>query len=389
MPVPVLPDPPESSPPESSPPEVIVVGAGVAGLGVAWRLAEAGVRVLVLDRGAAGRGATWAAAGMLAPAAELGFEELDLYALSQESLARWPGFAADLRAATGVDVGLRTEGTLVVADDRDSLAALRRLFAFQTAQGAPVAWLSGEAAREAEPLLSPRVPGAVWSPDDHQVDNRALAGALVAAVRVAGGEIREHAAVASVVPDADRPAVVLASGERIAARAVVLAAGAWSRGVGGLAPVPVRPVKGQMLSLAMTDAVRLGVTVRGPRAYLVPKPDGRLVVGATSEERGYDAAVTAGGLFRVLDGALRVVPGVEELDVVETWAALRPASRDHAPLLGRTAAPGVVAATGHYRHGVLLAPVTADEVAADVRALLAGSGETRPRLAPFSPLRFP
>ena len=366
-----------------------MIGAGAAGLGVAWRLAASGARVVVVDRGTAARGATWAAAGMLAPSAEIGFEELDLYTLGRESLARWPAFAADLLAATGIDVGLRTEGTLVVADDRDSLVALRRLFRFQSEQGAPVEWLSGEAAREVEPLLSPRIPGAVFSPGDHQVDNRALAAALVAAVRGAGGEIREHAAVAAVEPDADRPAVVLGTGERIVARVVVLAAGAWSRCIGGLVAVPVRPVKGQMLSLRMTDDVRVGVCVRGPAAYLVPKPDGRLVVGATSEERGDDTAVTAGGLYRILDGAVAVVPGIEELDVVETWAGLRPASRDHAPLLGRTAAPGVVAATGHYRHGVLLAPVTADEVAADVRALLAGSGETRPRLAPFSPLRFP
>ena len=368
--------------------DVVVVGAGVAGLGVAWRLAHSGLDVTVLDRGAAGRGATWAAAGMLAPSAEIGFEELDLYALGLESLARWPAFAADLRTATGIDVGLRTEGTLVVADDRDSLAALRRLFQFQQAQGVAVEWLSGEAAREVEPLLSARVPGAVFAPGDHQVDNRALAGALVAAVRGAGGEIREGAAVEAVEPDAARPAVRLAGGERIEARAVVLAAGAWTRGLGGLAPVPVRPVKGQMLSLRMTGALALRVTVRGPDAYLVPKGDGRLVVGATSEEMGDDTAVTAGGLYRLLEGAVAVVPGVEEMEVVETWAGLRPASRDHAPLLGRTSAPGVVAATGHYRHGVLLAPVTADEVAAEVQALLAGVSETRPLLRPFSPLRF-
>ncbi|HEX8386580.1 MAG TPA: glycine oxidase ThiO [Rubricoccaceae bacterium] len=368
--------------------DVVVVGAGAAGLGVAWRLAQAGVTVVVLDRGPAGRGATWAAAGMLAPSAEIGFEELDLYALGRESLARWPAFAADLQAATGVDVGLRTEGTLVVADDRDSLAALRRLFAFQQQQGVAVEWLSGEAAREAEPLLSPRVPGAVFSPADHQVDNRALAGALVAAVRAAGGEVREGAAVEAVEPDADRPAVRLAGGERLEARAVVLAAGAWSRNVGGLVPVPVRPVKGQMLSLQMTGTSALSVTVRGPRAYLVPKPDGRLVVGATSEDVGDNTAVTAGGLYRLLEGAVAVVPGVEEMDVVETWAGLRPASRDHAPILGRTAAPGVLAATGHYRHGVLLAPVTADEVAAETLAVLAGTAETRPLLAPFSPKRF-
>ncbi len=369
-------------------PDVLVVGAGVAGLGVAWRLAQSGLAVTVLDRGAPGRGATWAAAGMLAPTVELGFEELDLYALSRESLARWPAFAAELETATGLSVGLRTDGTLVVADDRDSLLRLRRLFDFQQAHGAPVEWISGEAAREREPLLSPRIPAAVWSPTDHQVDNRRLAEALVAAVEAAGGTIRHGAPVAAVRPDAARPAVVLDTGERLEARAVVIAAGAWTASIAGVVPAPVRPVKGQMLSLRQTDSVRLSVTVRGPDAYLVPKPDGRLVVGATSEERGYDTAVTAGGLYRILEGAVAVVPGIEELDVIETWAGLRPASRDHAPVLGRTAAPGIAVATGHFRHGILLTPVTADEVAADVRAMLAGSPETRPLLRPFSPLRF-
>ena len=367
------------------PTDVIVVGAGAAGLGVAWRLAQSGLEVLVLERGESVRGATWAAAGMLAPASEIGFEELDLYALGRESLARWPTFAADLAAATGIDVGLRTEGTLVVANDRDSLRALRRLFAFQNDHRVPVVWLSGEDARGLEPLLSPRVAGAILSPTDHQVDNRALARALVAAVTDAGATIREWASVASVEPDASRPAVRLRTGERLEARSVVLAAGAWSR---ALAPLPVRPVKGQMLSLRQTEALTLRFTIRGPAAYLVPKPDGRLVVGATSEELG-DTAVTAGGLYRILEGAVGIVPGVEEMELVETWAGLRPASRDHAPILGRTAAPGVVVATGHYRHGILLAPVTADEVAAEVRAMLAGSAETRPQLAPFSPLRFP
>ena len=362
-----------------------MVGAGVAGLGVAWRLAQRGWTVTVLDRGAAGRGTSWAAAGMLAPAAEIGFEELDLYALGRESLARWPAFAAELEAAAGVSVGLDTTGTLVVADDRDSAAALRRLFAFQQAHGAPVEWLSADEALEREPMLSPRVPAAVWSPDDHQVDNRAVVAALVAACRAAGVELREHAEVARVESG---PALRLADGARVEAEAVVVAAGAWIAELGGLAPAPpVRPVKGQALSVRMTDALRVRHTIRGPRAYLVPKPDGRLVVGATSEELGFDTAVTAGGLYRLLDGAVRVLPAIEELDVVETWAGLRPASRDHAPLLGRTAVPGVHVATGLYRHGLLLLPAVSAAVADEVEAAHAGR-EPAPALAPFSPSRF-
>jgi glycine oxidase len=182
--------------------------------------------------------------------------------------------------------------------------------------------------------------------------------------------------------------VVLDDGARVAARAVVLAAGAWVRGVEGLAPLPpVRPVKGQALALRMAGPLTLRHVIRGPRAYLVPKADGRLVVGATSEELGFDERVTAGGLYRILEGAVELVPAVEELAFEAAWAGLRPAARDGAPLLGR-AAPGVFLAAGHYRHGVLLAPVTADEVAREVEAALAGTGETSPWLAPFSPGRF-
>ena len=370
--------------------DAVVVGGGVVGMSVAWRMAQRGRRVALVERGALGRGATWAAAGMLAPAAELGFEELDLYALGRESLGRWPAFAREVEAATGRPVGYRDEGTIVVADDRDSAAALRRLYRFQREHGAPVAWWTGDEAADAEPLLSPRLPAAVWSPDDHQVDNRLLADALAVAVRGAGVEVREREAVEAVRPDGERPSVRLADGTRLEARAVVLAAGAWSAGLEGLSPgPPVRPVKGQTLSLRMTDGPALTHVVRGPDAYLVPKGDGRLVVGATSEELGHDIEVTAGGLYRVLEGAVEVVPGVEEMAVIETWAGLRPASRDHAPLLGPSAHPGVVYATGHYRHGVLLAPATADLVADAVEGLLGGRDETARLREPFSPLRFP
>ena len=369
--------------------EVVVVGAGVAGLGVAWELAERGRRVLVLDAGEAGRGASWAAAGMLAPAAEVGFDELDLYALGRESLGRWPAFARRLAAASGLDLGYRAEGTLVVADDRDSARALRRLFQFQRGHGVPVEWLTGDEAAELEPLVSPRLPAAVWSPDDHQVDPRAVVAALRRAVEAAGGVVREHVRVGRVVPDPEAPAVETAGGP-LAARAVVVAAGVGSAGLGLDPAPPVRRVKGQALALRLDPERGLDLrrVVRGPDAYLVPKADGRLVVGATSEDGVTDGRVTAGGLFRLLEGAVAVVPGVEDMELVETWAAHRPASRDHAPLLGRSPHPGVFYATGHYRHGVLLAPVTAEEVAAEVDRQLDGGAETAPVLAPFSPLRF-
>ncbi|WP_412063040.1 glycine oxidase ThiO [Rubrivirga sp. IMCC45206] len=369
--------------------DVAVIGGGIAGLGVAWALAERGRRVVLFEGDTVGRGASWAAAGMLAPSAELGFEELDLYALSSESLRRWPDFARRLHAASGVDLGYRDAGTLVVADDRDSARALRRLFEFQSRHGASVEWLSGDDARDLEPLLSPRLPAAIFSSDDHQVDNRAVVRALARAARGAGADIREAAPVVAIVPDAECPRVRLANGAEVAAHAVVLAAGAWSAGVEGLTPAPaVRGVKGQALALRSAPGVELTYTVRGPDAYLVPKADGRLVVGATSEDGVRGGGVTAGGLYRLLEGAVELVPGVEELAFEEAWASFRPASRDHAPLLGQSPHPGVFYATGHYRHGVLLAPVTAAEVAAEVDRALAGTPAVADVLAPFSPRRF-
>ena len=367
-------------------PSVVIIGGGTIGLAIGWEVAKAGAAVTLFDRGDVGRGTSWLAAGMLAPDAEIGFEEIDLYRLSRESLARWPLFAHELEKATGQTIDYRDEGTLVVADDRDSAEALRRLYRFQKEQGLAVEWLTGTEALEIEPFLAPRLAAAVFAPGDHQVDNRRLLTALRAAFLEAGGTLRERTSVQALVPDAAHPAVVLENGERVEAEVIVVAAGVWSGGIGGLEPAarpPVRPVKGQMIELKVERPFSLQHVVRGPDAYLAPKSDGRLLVGATTEEMGFDTRVTAGGLYRLLEGAWEVVPGIYDLPVEDTWAGLRPGSRDHAPLSGRSAAPGILFATGHYRHGVLLTPVTAQEIA---RLVL--SGETSSWLEPFSPRRF-
>ncbi len=370
---------------------VVIIGGGAIGLAVGWRIARAGRAVTLFERGEAGRGTSWLAAGMLAPDAEIQFEEEALYALSRESLRRWPAFAADLEEAAGHGVDYRTEGTFVVADDRDSAEALRRLYDFQQARGLAVEWLSGPEALEREPFLAPRLSAAVFAPEDHQVDNRRVLKALRTAFEKAGGTLREHAPIRAVEPDDEAPSVVTEEGERVEAKQVVVAAGVWSGQIEGLpkgAQPAVRPVKGQMIELQMRRPFGLKHVVRGPGAYLAPKSDGRLLVGATTEERGFDTEVTAGGLFQLLEGAWEVVPGILDLAVTDTWAGLRPASRDHGPLLGRhPAAPGVVFATGHYRHGILLTPVTAEAVARLVLGEGAG-GETSPLIAPFSPARF-
>ncbi len=365
---------------------VVIVGGGSIGLAIGWQLCLAGIETYVLERGEAGRGASWAAAGMLAPESEMGFEDEAIYQLSRESMRRWPAFVQQLEVASGVDVDYRTEGILRVADDRDAAEALRRYYDFQRTQGLAVEWLTGAEAREIEPYLAPRLPAAVFSKADHQVDNRLLASALQAAFVKAGGTLSTHTAVQSILAETDAPVVVTADGARIEASCVVLAAGAWSRRIEGLVPdarPPVRPVKGQMIQMQMALPFDLQHVVRGPDAYLVPKSNGRLLLGATMEERGFDTSVTAGAMYDLLDAAWKMVPGIYDLEVTETWAGLRPASRDNEPLLGGTADPRIVFATGHYRNGILLIPVTAEEI-----CRLVHTGETSQWLVPFSPLRF-
>lgn len=365
---------------------VLIVGGGVIGLAIGWELARTGQPVHIFDRDAVGHGTSWLAAGMLAPDAEIQFEEIELYHFNRESLRRWPAFAAAVEAASGQAVDYRDDGTLLVADDRDSAEALRRRYDFQRAHGLDVSWLTGAEALEIEPFLAPRLSAAVFAPSDHQVDNRRLIQALRTAFEKSGGIVHEHTAIQAVVPDANAPAVVTAAGDIVAGSHVLVAAGVWSRNFDGLSPEarpPVRPVKGQMLELRIERPFGLRHVVRGPDAYLAPKSDGRLLVGATSEERGFDTDVTAGGLYKVLEGAWEVVPGIYDLPVTNTWAGLRPGSRDHAPLLGTSADPGILFATGHYRHGILLAPLTAQEM-----ARLVVTGETSAWIAPFSPQRF-
>lgn len=363
---------------------VLIIGGGTIGLSIGWQLAQAGRDVHLFERDVAGRGASWAAAGMLAPDAEIQFEDRALYSLSRESLRRWPDFVLDLEKESGQPVDYRAEGTLIVADDRDGAEALRRHYNFQRAQGLSVDWLTGSEALEIEPFLAPRLSAAVFAPSDHQVDNRRLVEALRMAFASRGGRLHEQARVEAIVPDEKQPAVVLEAGARVEGSVVIVAAGAWSRQVGGLETLPpVRPVKGQMIALQMHRPFGLRHVVRGPQAYLAPKSDGRLLIGATNEEMGFDTKVTAGGIYQLLEGAWDIVPGIYDLPVTETWAGLRPGSRDHAPLLGHADSPGVIFATGHYRHGILLTPITAQEIA---RLVL--HGETSAWLAPFSPLRF-
>jgi glycine oxidase len=369
-------------------PNIVIIGAGVIGLGIAWRLVARGVPVTVFDKGAAGAGASHAAAGMLAACCEAEPGEDALITLGRESQARWPAFAAELEPASGMEVGLRSEGTLVVALTADDQARLNHQLVFQQKLGLPLQWISAAETRRREPHLAGKLAGAVFSPEDTQVDNRKLAAALRRAAEAAGASIREHQAVSAISSHAGRvDGVVLADGTKVAADMVVLAAGAWSRGIAGLAPElrpPVRPIKGQMLALRMEAAAPLlSHVVWAPGAYLVPRQDGRLLIGATVEEKGYDASLTAGGILTLLEAAWRAVPAVEELPIDEMWVGHRPGSRDDAPILGAGPIEGLVYATGHHRNGILLTPITADAIA---RLVLDGMAE--PAIRPFGIERF-
>jgi len=348
-------------------PRVAIIGAGVVGLGIAWRLAGRAA-VTVFDRGAAGSGASHAAAGMLAACCEAEPGEEDLVALGRDSQARWPAFAEELLRASGIDVELRREGTLVLALTADDQAEIGHRLEFQRRLGLPLEWLSAAATRAREPHLAGKIAGALFSPEDHQVDNRKLAQALRIAAEASGATIHEHRPVKEISLQGGRAkGVVLDDGTTVPADLVVLAAGAWSRGIGGLPPdrrPPVRPVKGQMLALKMDAAAPLlNHVLWAPGAYLVPRRDGRLIVGGTVEEKGFDETITAGGMLTLLEAAWRAVPAVEELPIAEIWVGHRPGSRDDAPILGRGPLGGLFYATGHHRNGILLAPVTADAMA--------------------------
>jgi glycine oxidase len=289
---------------------------------------------------------------------------------------------------SGIDVELRREGILHLALTADDQAEIAQRLEFHRRLDLPLEWLSAAATRAREPHLAGKIAGALFSPEDHQVDNRKLVQALRVAAEAAGATICEHRPVKEIVVQGGRAKGVLLQDQTVAAAdIVVLAAGAWSRGIAGLPPdgrPPVRPLKGQMLTLRMDAAAPLiSHVVWAPGAYMVPRRDGRLIVGATVEEKGFDETITAGGVLTLLEAAWRAVPAVEDLPIEEICVGHRPGSRDDAPILGRGPLEGLFYATGHHRNGILLAPVTADAMA---RLIL--DDVVEPAIQPFGLERF-
>ena len=351
--------------------DVIVVGAGVIGLAIAWRCAQRGLGVIVIDGDtpAAGRspdaeaataaadaartisaapaGAWHTAAGMLAPVTELHYEGRDLLTLNVESAMRYPAFAAELADVTGSDIGYRSCGTVQVAWDSADLADLRALHAFQASLGVTSELLTSRELRRVSPTLAAALPGGLWAADDHQVDNRRLRAALLTAARKAGADVRSGTVARIDVIDDRVVGVTLSDGTRLTADHTVLAAGAWSRGIDGLPEdvrPPVRPVKGQTLRLQATPDFLTHVvrgSVKGHHVYVVPRANGELVVGASSEEAGFDVRPRAGAVYELLRDATTLIPELSEATFTEVSTSVRPGSPDNAPLIGPTRLGGL------------------------------------------------
>ncbi len=371
---------------------IIIIGGGVIGLGIGWQLAKTGADVTIHERGQVGRGASWAAGGMLGPIAEAHIDELDLLKLSNQSLDRYPEWVNELETETEMRIGYRAEGTLIIGIQPDDKYQLEHAYNLYKDLGLHVEWLNGDEARKIEGALSPYVTAAIRCETDHQVDNRLMSQALQRAYEARGGVIHHNSPVRRIVIENGTVTGVQTQEGFQGTELCILAAGCWSGQIDGLPDSiipPVRPVKGQMLALQMRRDIMISNVIRTVKArypmpvYLVPRKDGRLVVGATTEEIGFDTDLNVGGIYELLHGAFEAVPGIYELPLIETWSGLRPGSSDNAPILGKTPIENLIYATGHYRNGILLTPITAYEI-----SKLILTGETPETIAPFHLDRF-
>jgi glycine oxidase len=368
--------------------DALIVGAGVIGLATAWRAAGRGLSVTVVDPAPAS-GASHAGAGMITPVSELNYGEEPLLHLGVASRDRYAKFVAELEELTGVATDYRADGLLQVAFDADDLTIIDDLRRFQEAMGIRAEALTGRECRRVEPLLAPSVRGGLFAPDDGAIDPRRLCAALLTAVERVGGRLVRARATEIIMARDAAVGVRLADGAELRADQIVLAAGCWTGDLRGLPPgtLPdIRPVKGQILRLRTRAPFLSRCTrglVRGSPIYLVPRADGEVVVGATQEELGFDTTVTAGGLWELLRDARELIPGITELELAEVVAGLRPGSPDNAPLLGPLGPGGLHIASGHFRGGVLLAPVTGD-----VMAEILATGQVPDVAKPFTPERF-
>jgi glycine oxidase len=369
--------------------DCIVLGGGLIGLSIAWRSAQRGASVAVIERDEPGKSASWVAAGMLAPVTEADFGEQDLLRLNLESAKRYPAFVEELSRDSGVPVELTPKGTIFVALNRDQSEALERLHDFQESLGLEVERLDRASLRSLEPALHPSANSGVLARDDRAIDPRLLSRALIEAARISGVHLISNVNISSLIVNEGICAGVRSDDRtEFFSDVVVIAAGSWSGSMGGAPPElvqSIRPVKGQLIHLRPHGSLPSPIeySIRTEDVYIVPRSDGSLVVGASVEEKGFDVAVTAGEMLDLLRSAEEAVPAIREMELAATLAGLRPGTPDNAPLLGPSSIEGVISATGHFRNGVLLTPVTADAIAE-----LISTGETPEEIKAFDPKRF-
>ena len=362
--------------------DAVIAGGGLIGGAIALELALAGLRVAIFEQVEPGREASWAGAGILSPAPE-GPSTIPLVPLGKASMALYPDFVARVEEISGLDVGFRPKGTVEALFSRDAARELSTHIALHHGWGLKADAISAEEARELEPSLSEELEAAVLRPEEASVDNRVLTQAVLNAARKSGAEIFNHRQVQGIWREGHRCAGLLFSQEKVSANWTVLAAGCFSANIKGAdSYAPVRPAKGQMISLRAAET-KIERVLWSDKIYLVPRNDGRILAGATVEYAGFDRNVTAGGLEKILNGAIELAPGLAHARVEESWAGLRPDSPDHLPILGPVDIEGLLLATGHFRSGILLAPIT---------ALLIREWVTQQRVSVdwdrFSPLRF-
>jgi glycine oxidase len=362
--------------------EVIIAGGGLIGGAIALELAVAGLRVAIFEQGDPGRESSWAGAGILSPAPE-NPATIPLVSLGKASMELYPDFVARVEEISGQEVGFRTKGTLEALFSRDAARELSTHVALHHGWGLKAEAISAEAAREIEPALSPEVEAAVLRPDEASVDNRSLTPAVLEAARKRGVEIFAHREVLGIWREKQRCSGLLLKNERVSAEWTIIAAGSFCASIVGVdAYAPVRPAKGQMISLR-PERAKIERVLWSDKIYLVPRNDGRILAGATLEYVGFDRNVTAGGIEKILGGALELAPDLAHARVEETWAGLRPDSPDHLPILGPTDIDGLLIATGHFRSGILLTPITAQLIREWVTQQRVSVEWER-----FSPLRF-
>ena len=347
---------------------VLIIGGGIIGLSIAWRLIGIGKKVVVVDKRNLGKEASWAAAGMLSGRLDLKPSEKQLLPIFEKSHNAWPEFAEELENKSGKRIGYRKEGTLMIACDINEEQKLKNNYNFLKNNNIHVSWLSGNKIREKEPYVSNNVLSGFFSPEDHHVNNRYILDALITILKKNKNNciFKENTEVEKIITDKDQVIGVQTRNETIKTKEIIICSGAWTNKIKNIEikEVPIRPVKGQMVCLKMPKNTSLLKHILWrENVYLVPRDNSDLIIGATEEEMGFDKSLTAGGIYNLLKIAREVLPAIENLSIVESWAGLRPATRDEAPIIGPSKKiKGLIYATGHHRNGILLAPLTSNVI---------------------------